>query len=90
MSFIRSAYCWKAVARILTSAKQSDVFVFGAVYIHAKPDAYLELMSDIDRLKKLPGYLGVGEFSNPPQVADLDGFSLDPDDVKDLQEMQAR
>ena len=74
----------KAVARILTSAKQSDVFVFGAVYIHAKPDAYLELMSDIDRLKKLPGYLGVGEFSNPPQVADLDGFSLDPDDIKDL------
>ena len=74
----------KAVARILTSAKQSDVFVFGAVYIHAKPDAYLELMSDIDRLKKLPGYLGVGEFSNPPQVADLDGFSLDRDDIKDL------
>ena len=64
----------KAIAKIIGSSNPSDIFVFGAVYIHAKPLAYLQLMSDIDRLKKLPGYLGVGEFSNPPQVADLDGF----------------
>ena len=74
----------KAVVRILTSAKRSDIFVFGAVYIHAKPDAYLELMSDIARLKKMPGYLGAGKFSEPPQIGDMEGFSLDLTDIEEL------
>ena len=74
----------KAVARILTSAKRSDIFVFGAVYIHAKPDAYLELMTDIAKLKKMPGYLGAGKFSEPPQIKDMEGFSLDQNDIEDL------
>jgi hypothetical protein len=74
----------KAVAQILKSAKRSDIFVFGGVYIHAKPTAYLELMSDMGKLKKMPGYLGAGQFSEPPQVGDMEGFSLDPNDVADL------
>ena len=74
----------KAVAKILPSPERADIFVFGAVYIHAKPVAYLQLMSDIERLKKLSGYLGAGEFSKPPQIDDLDGFSLDQTDIKDL------
>jgi hypothetical protein len=41
-------------------------------------------MSDIDRLNKLPGYLGAGKFSQPPQIGDMDGFSLDQNDIKDL------
>ena len=68
----------KAVARILTSAKRSDIFPFGAVYIHAKPDAYLELMTDIPRLEKIPEHLGVGKFSKPPQNI-LTGLDLLPD-----------
>ena len=74
----------KAVAKILPSTNRSDIFVFGAVYIHAKPVAYLQLMSDIERVKKMSGYLGAGEFSKPPQIDDLDGFSLDQDDINDL------
>ena len=74
----------KAVAKILPSAERSDILVSGAVYIRAKPIAYVQLMSDVDRLRKLPGYLGAGEFSNPPQIDDLNGFSLDQDDIKDL------
>jgi len=53
----------KAVAKILPSSKPSDIYVFGAVYIHAEPGAYLRFMRDISRLKKVSGYLGVGEFS---------------------------
>lgn len=41
-------------------------------------------MSDIDRLKKLPGYLGAGKFRQPPQIGDMDGFSLDQNDIEDL------
>lgn len=76
----------KAVAKILSSSERSDIFVFGAVYIHAQPSAYLEFMSDIPRLKKMPGYLGAGKFSEPPQLSDLEGFSFDEKDIKDLRE----
>jgi len=76
----------KAVAKILASPNPSDIFVFGAVYIHAKPGAYLQLMKDIERLGKLSGYLGAGEFSKTPAIRDMDGLSLDKDDIKDLRD----
>ncbi|MBZ5688377.1 MAG: hypothetical protein LAP86_25440 [Acidobacteriia bacterium] len=74
----------QAVAKILPSPNPSDIFVFGAVYVHAKPVAYLQLMRDIARLSKLSGYLGAGEFSKSPTIGDLAGLSLDNDDIEDL------
>ena len=74
----------KAVAKILPTSNPSDIFVFGAVYIHAKPAAYLQFMQDFARLKKVAGYLGAGEFSTPPTLRDLNGLSLDRDDIEDL------
>jgi hypothetical protein len=75
----------QAVAKILDSPTADEVFVFGAIYVRSTPEEYLKLASDIDALKKLPNYLAIREFSNPPQLSDLDGFSLDEDDVKALQ-----
>ena len=40
---------------------------------------------DFDRLRKLPNYLALGVFSNPPQLSDLKGFSFDNDDIQALQ-----
>lgn len=74
----------KAVARILPSSKPSDIYVFGAVYIHAKPAAYLQFMQDMNRLKKVSGYLGVGEFSSPPTFGDMAGLSVEQADIEDL------
>ena len=62
----------KAIAKIIGSSNPSDIFVFGAVYIHAKPLAYLQLMSDIVQLNTLTGYLGAGEFSQTPTVGKPD------------------
>ena len=56
----------------------------GAIYIHAKPAAYLQFMQDMTRRKRIDGYLGAGEFSAPPTVGDLDGLSLERDDIEDL------
>jgi hypothetical protein len=75
----------QAVAKVLDSPTADDVFVFGAVYVRSTPEAYLTLASDIDALKKLPNYLAIRKFSDPPQLSDLDGFSFDEDDVKALQ-----
>jgi hypothetical protein len=72
------------VTKALPSRIPAEVFLFGAVYIHATPESYLRFAHDFDRLRKLPNYLALGVFSNPPQATDLKGFSLDHDDIQAL------
>jgi len=72
------------VAKTMPSRTPAEVFLVGAVYIHAAPESYLKFALDFDRLRKLPSYLALGVFSNPPQLSDLNGFSFDDDDIKAL------
>jgi hypothetical protein len=74
----------KAVAKALPSREPAEVFLFGAIYIHAAPESYFKFARDFDRLRKLPSYLALGVFSDPPQASDLKGFSFDSDDIKAL------
>src|SRR5271157_5375807 len=74
----------KAVARIVESPIPDEVYVFGSVYVEATPERYLKLASDIDALRKLPGYLAIQSFSDPPQISDLQGFTLDEQDISEL------
>jgi hypothetical protein len=75
----------KAVAKVLDTPTPDEVFIFGAVYINSTPERYLQMVSDIDALRKLPNYLALRKFSDPPQLADLDGFTLDDEDTKELE-----
>ena len=72
------------VAKTLPSRTPAEVFLFGAVYIHAAPESYFQSARDFDRLRKLPNYLALGVFSNPPQESDLKGFSFESDDIQAL------
>ncbi len=83
ISAIRSG---KAVAKILDSRTPEEVFVFGAVYVKSTPEDYLKLASDVDGLRKLPNYLAIQKFSDPPQLSDLDGFTLEADDIRRLKD----
>jgi hypothetical protein len=74
----------QAFAKILPTSNPSDIFVSGVVYIHAKPAAYLQFMRDVTRRKTVAGYLGAGEFSRSPAVEDLNGLSLDHEDIEAL------
>jgi hypothetical protein len=74
----------KPVTKTLPSRMPAEVFLFGAVYIHAAPEAYVQFARDFDRLRKLPNYLALGVLSNPPQLSDLKGFSFDNDDIQAL------
>lgn len=73
------------VAMALPPRSPEEVFLFGAVYIHAAPESYQQLILDFDRLRRLPNYQALGVFGNPPRLADLKGFSLDSADIRDLQ-----
>jgi len=74
----------KAVARILDSRTPDEVFVFGAVHVQSTPEDYLRLASDVDSLRKLPNYLAIQRFSDPPRLSDLDGLTLETDDIQQL------
>jgi hypothetical protein len=50
----------------------------------AAPESYLKLATNFDELRKLPSYLGVQRFSNPPLASDLAEFTIDAADIKDL------
>src|SRR5258705_13405269 len=74
----------KAIAKVVESRTTDEVFVFGSVYVRSTPEQYLKLASDIDALRKLPNYLAIRKFSDPPELSDLDGFTLEADDIKHL------
>lgn len=80
----------KAIGKVLESRTPDEIFVFGAVYINAPPESYVRFATDFDRLRKLPEFVAIKKFSDPPQVADLDGFTFDSDDIKALKECKPR
>lgn len=75
----------QAVAKAVPSRTPAEIFLFGAVYIHAAPEAYVLFAHDFDRLRKLPSYLALGVFSSPPQLSDLKDFSFDSNDIQALE-----
>ncbi len=79
----------KAVARVVDSHTPDEVFVFGAVYVEATPESYVKLASDIEALRKLPSYLAIQSFSDPPQLSDLDSFTLTQKDLDELKNCKA-
>jgi hypothetical protein len=81
---INSIRSGKAVAKILDSPTPDEVYVFGSVYVNSTPERYLKFASDIDALRKVPNYLAIQKFSNPPKLSDLEGFTLEEQDIKEL------
>jgi hypothetical protein len=74
----------KAIAKVVESPTPDEVYVFGSVYVEATPESYLKLASDIDALRKLPSYLAIQSFSDPPQLSNLEGFTLEEQDIAEL------
>ncbi|HSE42375.1 MAG TPA: hypothetical protein VLH08_16535 [Acidobacteriota bacterium] len=74
-----------AVAKVVKSPEEI-VSIFGSVYIKADPEKYVTFATDIEQTSKLPGYLAIRKFSDPPKLSDLDTFTLEPDDIKALEE----
>jgi hypothetical protein len=81
---IRQIRDGKAIAKIMDSPTADQVFVFGSVYIHSTPERYLKFASDLDALRKLPSYLALRKFSDPPQLSDLSGFTMEDEDFNEL------
>jgi hypothetical protein len=85
---IKNIRSGKAVAKILESPTPDEVYVFGSVYVNSTPERYLKFASDIDALRKVPNYLAIQKFSNPPKLSDLEGFTLEEQDIKELKKCE--
>ena len=85
---INSVRSGKAVAKILNSPTPDEVYVFGSVYVNSTPERYLQFASDIDALRKVPNYLAIRKFSAPPRLSDLEGFTLEEQDIKELKKCE--
>jgi hypothetical protein len=72
------------VTKALPPRTPDEVLIFGAVYIHAAPETYFQFARNFDRLRKVPGFLALVVFTDPPQLSDLRGFAFDSDDVQAL------
>ena len=81
---IQSIRSGKALAKILPSRTPNEVFIFGAVYVQSAPEHYLELASNVEALRKLPSYLAIQKFSDPPRLSDFDGFTFEEEDIREL------
>src|SRR6516164_2428196 len=66
----------------------AEIFVIGVIYINAAPESYVKFVSDLSNLRHLPflEFLAIKNFSNPPQLSDLQGFGLDNDDMRALRD----
>jgi hypothetical protein len=66
----------------------AEIFVIGVIYINVAPENYVKFVSDSGNLRHLPfpEFLAIKNFSNPPQLSDLQGFGLDSDDIKALRD----
>jgi len=74
----------QAVAKVVESGNPDEVFVFGSVYVKGDPEKYIELASDVELLSKLPGYLAIRRFNDPPQLSDLEELTLERQDIDEL------
>ncbi len=72
------------VVKALPSRAPAEVFLFGAIYIHAAPESYIQFSRDFDRRRELSSYWALQVFSNPPKLSDLKDFSFDSDEVQAL------
>jgi hypothetical protein len=86
---LTAIHAGRAVSKVLSSRNAGEVFLFGAIHIHAKPEQYLAYSQDFERLRKVPNYLAIGVFSRPPSMSDLEGFGLDSEDVQSLKNCKA-
>ena len=73
-----------AIAKLLPTKTPAEVFVVGIVHIQSTPEEYVHLAFNLDRLRKLPGYLDVQKVHQRPQISDFQGFTLEPEDIQAL------
>ena len=73
----------RVVSKLLPTENTRDVAVFGIVAVHTTPTAYMARAKNV-RQSIAARAASFGVFSDPVTPADVQGFSVDPSELKDL------
>jgi hypothetical protein len=74
----------KVLTKALDSEVKSEVAIFGVILIQVPSDFFIEKFRDIEQFKKNEKVLEIGRFSKPPARSDLNDFTLEPGDLRDI------
>ena len=77
------------ITKQLATTEKADVAVFGAVRIPADPDAYMKQFRDIVAFRRTPSVIEIGRFSDPPNIKDVAGLSMDEGDFAAARQCKA-
>ena len=72
------------VTRLLATDVSAETAVFGAVWIRAPIERYLEALKDIENFERGGGFKITKRISSPPSLADFAALRLPAEDVDDL------
>jgi hypothetical protein len=81
---MRSLAAGSPVSKLLDTGTPHEVAVFGAVWIAASSQQYVEAVNDIERFERGAGFLKTRRISNPPRLDDFAELELPDDDIKEL------
>ncbi len=72
------------LTKLLAADPNSEVAVFGVVWINAPSRRYVEAVNDIENFEKGGGFTLTRRISNPPTLEDFSDLHLPAEDVADL------
>ena len=72
------------VVRMLPTDESKEVAVFGAIWINAPIQRYVDAVSDIENFEKGGGFTITKRISAPPRLEDFGQLHLPPEDIDDL------
>lgn len=73
-----------AVTKLLDADDNTEVAVFGAIWIGAPMQRYVDAITDIERFERGGAFKTTRRISTPPALADFASLRLSDEDVKDL------
>jgi hypothetical protein len=81
---LRALDAGAAVVKTLDTPVRQELAHFGAVYVDAPADRFVERFGDIERFERGPGIPQIGRFASPPRLEDLAALRLPAGDVTAL------
>jgi hypothetical protein len=74
----------RPVTKLLDGDASQEVAVFGAIWIHASPSAYVERAIDIETLERGGAFRVTRRIGDPPRAEDFAALTLTDEDLSDL------
>jgi len=78
----------QVVTKVLDSGDRYGLLVFGAVYVNAPIENFVDIYRDVEKLQEEKVYLTVqkfGQIGSPPKLSDFDRLEIDENDIDELE-----